>query len=49
MSGERSALQTPIGARLRAETRHQHAAVESTLAFLVPGIRPAAYLSLIHI
>ena len=43
MSGERTTLQTPIGARLRAETRHQHAAVESTLAFLVPDVRPAAY------
>ena len=43
MSGERTRLQTPIGARLRAETRRQHAAVESTLAFLVPGVRPAAY------
>ena len=43
MSGERTTLQTPIGARLRAETRHQHAAVEGTLAFLVPDVRPAAY------
>lgn len=43
MSGERCTLQTPIGTRLRAGTRRQHAAVESSLSFLAPGVRPADY------
>src|SRR5690348_16817532 len=43
VSDERSAVGSPIGTRLRSETRQQHAAVEGALGFLVPGVQIAAY------
>jgi len=43
VSDERSAVGSPIGTRLRSETRQQHAAVEGALGFLVPGVQIVAY------